>query len=179
MRYFIFVFLLLSVPFYSKGQTGGQGCRIGNNIYTDYLGYAKHPNDQSKWMYYFDSNGRNYPINYNNSERYKCNYVNSYVAGSYYDSNIPPYGANVTIPPQNEFTIYSPQDCVIAQRLGGALVADGGDRVNYSVNNPTYCDSSSTKTNLPLDSYSIVFVLVGGSVGFFAINKKKITPIKY
>ncbi|WP_316782868.1 hypothetical protein [Pedobacter frigiditerrae] len=166
-KFLVFLAFISSSLF---AQTSGSGCNIGSAIYTDYLGMAPYYGDVNNMVRVYKTNGASIDLNTNNSNRYQCGKVNVYPAGSYYDSSIPPYGANVTIPAQNEITSQGADNSCV---LGPSLAAAGNGNVNgngkyatFNYNNPTYC-------NVPLDDYTPILSLVVSLFGFYYISLRK------
>ncbi len=155
----------------ANSQERGNGCRIGNTVFTQYLGmgtpYVARP-DQP----YYNSNGRKLEINNNNSNRYICGAINDYPQGSYYDNTIPPYGANVTIPAQHELVSESSTECVTSTMVNGSLVGSGGRIVTYELNPPSSC-SGQAPNNAPLDDYMLCLILIASGFGVLTIRKQK------
>ncbi|RZK53631.1 MAG: hypothetical protein EOO87_12445 [Pedobacter sp.] len=166
------IFLLVCCASSLYAQNSGLGCYTGELIYTKYLGSAPHPQQKSKTVEYYSSTGRVLSINWNNSAKYKCGWVNSYAAGSYWDPTIPKYGANVPIPAQNEFTVIKTGGCVIAPYIGASLVADAASEAKYSINNPEYC--STQITPVPLDDCIWLVILGIASLGAIYLSKNKL-----
>ncbi|WP_316797828.1 hypothetical protein [Pedobacter frigidisoli] len=151
---FLLVAMLTSVC--SIAQTSGTGCRIGNNIYTEYLGIA-YPYGPDTPIRYYKSPGNNVAINYNNYDGsnppsyygYKCGQIN------YFD-------ASSTGPAQREFTDTN-TSCIISSTLGGSI-SGNGVLANYSYNKSAYCTTATMP--LPIDDIliPISFLFAGLSV---------------
>ena len=146
MSRFLFAISLLFLCINStKCQERGNGCRISNTVFTQYLGLGTPYVGQSDQPYYA-SDGRKLELNNNNGARYVCGAINDYSQGSYYDSSIPPYGATVTIPMQHELVSESSVACVTALQVNGSIVNAGGRVVTYELNPPSTCSTSSTRS---------------------------------
>lgn len=166
-RFLVFFVLIYNT---SLAQTSGSGCNIGSSIATDYLGMAPYYGNVNNMVRVYKANSTSIAINSNSSNRYQCGNVNVYPAGSYYDSTIPPYGANVTIPAQNEITSQGADNsCVTAPSVaaaGNGNVSNNGKYVTFNYNNPTFC-------NVPLDDYAPILILVIGLFGFYYIGSRR------
>ncbi|TCC92241.1 hypothetical protein EZ428_10975 [Pedobacter frigiditerrae] len=157
-------------------QTSGTGCNIGSSIYTEYLGMAPYYGNVNNMVRVYKNSGNSIDINSNSSNRYQCGKINVYPQGSYYDNSIPPYGANVTIPAQNEIISQGADNsCVTSPSLaaaGNGNVNNNGKYATFTYNNPTYC-------NVSLDDYIPFLILFMTGLGFYHINKRKpnISPV--
>jgi len=171
MKFKLLVFLVL-ICNSVFGQTNGDGCNTGSSIYTQYLGMAPYYGDVNNMVRVYKTNGNSIAINTNNSNRYQCGSINVYPQGSYWDSSIPPYGAMVTIPAQNEIISEGANNsCVLAPSLsaaGNGNVNGNGKYTTYTYNNPQYC-------NVPLDGHIPFLILFIAGIGFYQVNKRKTT----
>ncbi|WP_316804038.1 hypothetical protein [Pedobacter nototheniae] len=168
MNKFIFAIVFIASSFFSPktfSQSYGEGCKVENVVYTNYLGEARPYGSSNPLTKFYQKPGPNIQIWYNNSNTgYKCGYINSYGSSSYWDGT-----KNVSIPAQNEI-LATKGDCVTAATLGGSITGNGV-LVDYKVNDPTYCSSPPTN-NLPIDDYMPGVILLAGGIGVFFIKKQ-------
>jgi len=163
----IFFLAIMLTSVRSIAQTSGTGCRISNNIYTEYLGIA-YPYGPGTPISYYKSPGNNVPINYNNYDGskpptyygYKCGQIN------YFD-------ASPTGPAQYEFTDTS-SPCIISSSLGGSI-SGNGVLANYSYNKPAYCSASTMP--LPIDDFLIPGSFLFSCFGFFMLRNQSLRRI--
>ena len=164
LKYIVAVVLVLISVFMAKAQNSGYGCRIGNIIYTQYIG-DEHPHHPSNPLTkYYNSNGNKIDIHYNN---YDSSKPNNY---GYDCTKINVFDASSTGPAQQEYTKQN-TSCVTSAYLGGPIIGDGGDYVYFSYKNPNYC-SNIPPVGLPIDDYAWAFVLAVGAIGGIIISKK-------
>ncbi|UKT64412.1 hypothetical protein [Pedobacter mucosus] len=157
-------------------QTQGSGCLVEEFIYTTYLGNANV--DGSQKRIYSDNVNSRLAINYTNNANenkpnYKCGpWVNEYDQGNYYDSTIPPNGANVIIPAEHDIKLRDTNygGCVKAPTLNATHTGGYGLYImSYQNNLPKYC--LSVPANMPIDDYFLPFLLFASFYGFNAIRK--------
>lgn len=175
MKYYklLFFFSLTTILFTSNAiaTSSGNGCKIGENyVYTRYLGKASAYTGTPEILYY-DSNGPKIPIYWgygcNDCRGYRCGYINMYGASSYHDPTIPPNGANVYIPAEQEMTSLGVQ-CVIAPALGATPVSTD-THVSYTYNKTDKCNIP--QTNVPLDTHVYVMITVTGLAGVYFLRR--------
>lgn len=160
-----FIFAALVLLMFSNvcvSQTNGVGCRIGNYVYTQYLGIA-YPYGPSTPTSYYNSSGPNVAVNYNNYNGANAPTYYGYICGKI---NIFPSSA---AGPAQQEAVDTSVGCIISPTLGGS-VNGSGVRSNYSYNNPTYC--SGRPVGLPLDENMNHLSVVAGILGFFIFRRK-------
>lgn len=150
----------------AKAQNSGYGCRIGNFVFTEYLGEASPYHPSNPTTKFFNSNGPRIEINYNNYDNSK---PNNY---GYDCTKINILKASGTGPAQQEY-IKQNTSCVTSSFLGGSIDGGGGDYVYFSYKNPTYCNNTPPM-GLPIDDYAWAIVLVTGITGGIIISRKEI-----
>lgn len=164
MRYLLILFLFISTS--CLADDSGNGCRIGDKVYTQYLGtaYPYGPENGSS-KYYQNSNyiPIYYGYGYNQHQGYKCGFINIYPASSYWNGQ-----ENVAIPAENEITSSQFNSCVISSSLGGSVISNG-DYVGY-----TYNRTSSCYVATPLDDYIWLLVISFCALGYYFLKKKKV-----
>lgn len=180
MKKLLFLFLLLTCPaFFTFADDTGTGCLIGEHwVYTAYIGASQVIGQGSQQYRYYNVNGAKIPVytgwGANLYRGYRCGYINRYDATSFWDATIPPYGDNVNIPQEQEYTKLGGQ-CIVSATLGGLSVpTDGqsgvGEYVYYSYNKTNKC--SNPPNSLPIDDYTQLIVLNIAVIGVYFLNKK-------
>lgn len=159
---FLLIIAFAFISQHSFSQTPGEGCVVGNDVFTVYFGFYNN-----KYVY---GNSVSIPMWYNaGNTGYKCGAVNLYTQSQYWDGS-----KIVIIPAQNEITSSTTNPgCVIATSLMAAPTGYGGDpgKITFVNNNPTYC--KTTTTPLPLDSYVYPFILVS-SIGSSCLLRNRL-----
>lgn len=163
VKYLKFILLLL-FPVTVFADTSGSGCRVDDKVYTTYLGMG-YPYGSSQPMKRYYKNTTYVPIyygyGYNQHQGYKCGFINIYPNSSYWNGS-----QNVPIPAENEITSSSFGGCVIATSLGASPQREG-DYVTFTYNRTGECASE-----LPLDDYNWVILVLTALAGLYFIRKK-------
>jgi len=159
---------------YCYAQNSGTGCRINNNVYTEYLGMGYPYVGQTSQPYY-NSSGRVLPVNNNNSVGYLCNNINDYGEFSTWDSASQKM---VTYPAVRELKSSDGGTCSIAKstsatQSNGQLVATGGTVITYALTPPAKCGGTTTMP-MPLDDYIPYLVAFAGIIGMMLVRKNLI-----
>lgn len=152
----------------ANAQTRGTGCRIGDNVYTEYLGmtsYYGNPNDK---VSVYRANGiRLIVVNGQGYSGYQCGKINVYEGGSRYNSST---NSNEWYPAVNEVLgTVSSASCMVSNNVNTSS-GGKGDIIKFEINNPQYC--SSRPINAPLDNYIWVLIFAVGGIGAYLISKK-------
>ncbi|WP_090992781.1 hypothetical protein [Pedobacter insulae] len=173
MRKLLILILLMLPAYLVSADISGTGCKIGQGyVYTEYLGSAPAYTGTAPIKYY-KSNGAKIPIYWGNGHNqyqgYRCGYINSYPASSYYDYDTK---TNVPIPAENEFS-YLGEQCVISPYLGGPPISTDS-YVSYSYMKTSKC--STDQTPVPLDDYVWVVIVGIGALSTFFIRNRLMCP---
>ncbi len=149
----------------ANAQEVRQGCRIGDTIYTEYLGMANPYSPSNPPVRFFRQPGASVAIYYGAGNRgYQCGMVNIYPASSYWNGS-----ANVPIPAQNEIiSSAGGGSCVTSSSLGGNVVGNG-EFVTFQINNPAGCGNNPN--NLPIDNYTWALLIGSAAAGVYAMRK--------
>jgi hypothetical protein len=170
MKKLLILFLLILKATFASANDTGYGCMTGEHwVYTQYMGMASVTGAGPEQYRYYSYSGFKIPIyrgwGHNLYRGYRCGWINVYSATSFYDSTIPPYGENVNIEGEQEYTLQG-AGCIISTSLGGQpLSTDGqsgeGRYVYYDYNKTDKC-GGGTQTPVPLDDY--IWVIMMGTV---------------
>jgi hypothetical protein len=165
MKYFILFLFFVSANCFADDS--GYGCRIGDKVYTEYLGTAFPYGPENPSSKYY-KNASYIPIyygyGYNQHQGYKCGFINIYPASSYYN------GQNeVPIPAENEITSTQFNSCVTSATLGGGVISNG-DYVGYTYNRTENC-YVAPPAPLPLDDQIWWMLIPISALGFYFLKK--------
>ena len=154
MKRFLFLFLFLAVTLsFSASATNGSntvtgyGCNLGSRVYTQKIGTSTFWGDQFD---VYNSNGTNYPIDWNNTSQ--CNYIN---ANNIVDQKRTCWVNSYVNPTNNNSGV------------------SYGTIVYYSA---TTC-STNPPVGLPLEDYIPLFMIAIGGMGAFVIANKKMNIV--
>jgi hypothetical protein len=180
-KFLLLLFFYLVNPFLTFADDSGYGCMVGEHwVYTSEMGTSKVKGAGNEVYRYFSFTSHKIPIypgyGMNLHRGYRCGYINRYPASSYYDSSIPPYGANVPIPAEQEYTLQG-EPCVVSPTLGGPPTATSGQSgmgqyVYYTYNRTNMCGGGGPVQNVPLDDYIWLMLIGAGVVGYVTIVRK-------
>ena len=166
LKYLVVLVLFLISVFMAKAQTSGTGCRIGDNVYTEYLGTGSYYGNNNDIMKVYNINGpKLLVVNGQGYNGYQCGKINVYSGGQRWNGS-----TNVPYPAVNEVLgTVSTNSCMVST---SASVSNGGKAniIQYKINNPTYC----VPEELPIDDYSSLIVLATAAIGAYFISKKGI-----
>jgi len=161
----LLIFMLCSVR--SFADTSGDGCFMGQDVYTQYLG----TNPAQPGVKFYKSTGPSIPIYWgwgcNDCRGYRCGYINVYGSGTYWD---PDLGRNIPIEAQQEYTTPGGQ-CIIAPSVNSDQSNwRWGSYAKYSYNKTDLCNGG-TPQNVPLDDHSWLLVLISSAGAVFFLRR--------
>ena len=155
----------------SDAQISGKGCDFGGRIAIQYLGTATYYGNTNDVVEVYNTSSA-VPINKGNGRAYDCDAINDYDEFQVWDSSIPPYGANRTVPASHDIKrnpSSRQHECVVASSR--YATPDGeGTIVGYTYKDPNKCNSPRPN-NLPLDDYLPFLVLITGVISLPFIRK--------
>ena len=182
MKKLLVLFLLILNTTFSFADDSGYGCMVGEHwVYNVEMGTSKVIGAGNELYRYFNYNAFKIPIypgyGQNLHRGYRCGFINRYPASSYWDSEIKPYGGNVPIPAEQEYTLLG-SPCVVSSTLGGQPMATSGQSgmgqyVYYTYNRTGMCGGGggNPTEDVPLDDYIGLFAIGVGLTGFIAIRR--------
>lgn len=164
LTFSLFILFTINV----KAQASGTGCRIGDNVYTQYLGNGPYYGNNNDMVSVYNVNGpKLVVINGQGYAGYQCGKINVYPAGKRYN---PTTNTEDPYPGVNEVTGTISRNSCIASTHPSVSSGGKADIIQFQINNPTYCATQ----NVPLDDYVGIFALLSGATGAYFISRKVI-----
>ncbi|MCX3263624.1 hypothetical protein [Pedobacter agri] len=186
MKFFclLFIFILL-IQHKSSGQVTGRGCDFGDRVATVYLGTTTYYGS-TKIVEAYKADVWLQVIRGNGYSGYKCGFINIYPSGSKWNGSqdVPYDGVNEITSRESD-----PKGCVLQTTYkSNHTIGEGeGSIVSYRYNDPKYfsnsdpsssCPSATPPSNLPVDDYLPITLLVFGGLGFTSFSKRNFLNLK-